>query len=111
MIELDNRVVYWRATKYGPASANSVAATRIAGPDGKALATYDGHYVKQWVKRYKIFQSLPVSAQEAVAVLSMNTAGERTLGVGMRVSQFVYWLEDARTIREIEHDNTVPQEK
>lgn len=101
MIELDNRVVYWRATKYGPDHI----------PVHGDLSRQYGQHLRQWSKRYQTFQALPTKAQEDVAVLSMNVAGERTPGVGMRVSQFVFWLEDERTVREIEYDDSVSQEK
>lgn len=96
MIELDDRVSYWRATKYGPAGMQPVEA---------------GQYTKQWFKRYKDFSSLPTKAKEAVAVLSMNAIGEVMQGVGIRMNQFTYWLDDSPATVEIETDTSVQKER
>lgn len=108
MIELDNRITYWRATKYGQSSVEFGAAPIKV--EGQA-ANYDAGYVKQWMKKYPEFKALPTGAKEAVAALSMAGYGERIPKLGYRVSQFVYWLEDQKAIKEIENDNTVPKEK
>jgi hypothetical protein len=108
MIELDNRITYWKATKFGPSSGGFGLAPMKAegGP-----ANYDAGYIKQWIKKYSEYKKLPTKAKEAVACLSMSGYGERIPKIGYRVSQFVYWLEDPITIKEIENDNSVPKEE
>lgn len=88
---MTDKLDHWRVLKLG------VNVTSVA-PDSYARSVAAGFDVgctyEQWRRSYPNFHAMPTKTKEAVAVLKMNQDGEKTEGIGRRVSENTFWLED-----------------
>lgn len=91
MLEIRDAVASWTVSKYG-AQVPGFGLAPMKVENGRA--SYDGGYIREWLKTYKKFEDLPKHTQEAVAILSMCDDNEYAKPVGRRVSRTVFWLDD-----------------
>jgi len=90
VLDVTDKQDHWRVLKLG-VNVTSVAPIAYARSFAAGL---EGSNLEQWRRSYPNFHAMPTKTKEAVAVLKMNQDGEKTEGIGRRVSENTFWLED-----------------
>ena len=73
----------WRVLRIG--------ANDMITPPGMGVAI---PYIEQWRRIFPTFHQMPVKTKEAVACLRMCEPRGTILGIGQKVSEQTFWLDD-----------------
>ena len=92
MLDVSDMTSHWRVLKIGDA------------PLGETM-----NNVEQWRRKYRGFRDLPRKTQEAVAVLRMCDLGEHLTGVGCKVSDNTFWIDDQPELLAEYEDEAKPK--
>lgn len=67
---------------------------------GTVLVSRDEEFAEIWRREYPSFMAMPERTRVSVAVLRMYPDNEKVPGIGRRISDNTFWLDDSPEIME-----------